>query len=195
MDVILIRHGQSEANKRRLLIADRHDGLTVAGREQSKSVADVLVQEEFRPDFVYSSPWKRAAETAKIIFSDRNIIFDERLAETNPGVYGTWLEDDFNTAYPEFHQNIANTYQGGESHLDMANRVCEWVESEIMENASQEGLLAAVAHGGPISVILQSLLSIPIRTHYPSFSVPNASYTHLVWRKDKQRYFLITAGK
>lgn len=197
MDIVLIRHGQSVANNKKLLISNELDGLTSLGRNQSKGLAETFRREEDFPDYIHCSPWKRALETANIIFpnSQKSMNIDERLAETHPGIYGTWLEEEFNKAYPEFHQDIANKYEGGESHLDMANRVCEWVEAEVMQKANDEGLLVAVAHGGPISVILQYLLSIPIKTHYPSFSVPNASYTRLNWRKDKKRFCLITAGK
>lgn len=196
MDIILIRHGQSVANEKKLLISNELDGLTSIGESQSRSMAKKFIREDFSPDMIYCSPWKRAAETASIIFpAQSSIIFDARLAETHPGIYGTWLEEDFNIAHPEFHQDIANKYEGGESHLDMANRVCEWVDTEVMPKANDKGLLVTVAHGGPISVILQYLLSIPMKTHYPSFSVPNASYTHLIWRNDKKRFCLITAGK
>lgn len=197
MDIILIRHGQSVANEKKLLISNELDGLTTIGGNQSMEMAETFKRDEYLPDIIYCSPWKRAVETANIVFPDhlKSIIFDERLAETHPGVYGTWLEEDFNRKYPQFHQDIANKYEGGESHLDMANRVCEWIDTEVKPKVNSKGLLVVVAHGGPISVILQYLLSIPIETHYPSFSVPNASYTHLIWRDDKKRFCLITAGK
>lgn len=197
MDIILIRHGQSVANKKKLLISNESDGLTSLGKDQSRQIAVAFERDGFLPDLIYCSPWKRAVETANIIFPDSlvSITLDERLAETHPGIYGTWLEEDFNRMHPEFHQDIANKYEDGESHLDMANRVCEWIETEVIPKANNDGLLVAVAHGGPISVILQYLLSIPIKTHYPSFSLPNASYTHLIWRNDKKRFCLITAGK
>lgn len=197
MDVILIRHGQSVANKKKLLISNELDGLTGIGQDQSRKLAVAFEREGFLPDFIYCSPWKRAVETANIIFPDslKSITLDERLAETHPGIYGTWPEEDFNKTYPEFHQDITNKYDGGESHLEMANRVCEWIETEVMPKANNKGMIVAVAHGGPISVVLQYLLSIPIKTHYPSFSVPNASYTHLIWRNDKKRFCLVTAGK
>lgn len=197
MDLILIRHGQSVANEMKLLISNEQDGLSDIGRQQSSRMAEIFKREGYFADLIYCSPWKRAAETANIIFQDRkqDIVFDERLAETHPGVYGTWLEEDFNKTYPDFHQDIENKYEGGESHLEMANRVCEWVDAEILSKTADKGLIVTVAHGGPISIILQYLLSIPIKAYYPSFSVPNASYTRMMWRNDKRRFCLITAGK
>ena len=61
-------------------------------------------------------------------------------------------------------------------------------------HGNESGLTAGGAHGGAISVVLQHLLGVPIETHYPSFTVPNASFTYLKWRADLSRYCLERAG-
>lgn len=78
--------------------------------------------------------------------------------------------------------------------MDMANRVIEWLEQVVQRYQTPGGLLAVVAHGGPISVMLQYILGMPIEEKYPSFTVPNASYSHLVWRPDLQRYCVSVVG-
>ncbi|MFM0328576.1 histidine phosphatase family protein [Paraburkholderia strydomiana] len=195
MDLLLIRHGQSIANAKGLLISTDKDGLTELGKAQSVSLAATLERFAFRPARIHCSPWARARQTAELLFgTSQPITFDARLAETNPGIYGSWLEADFNLAYPDFNTNIRNRYEGGESHLDMAERVQAWVECEVRPEVQSTGLIVAVAHGGPISVVLQHLLGVPIETHYPSFTVPNASFTYLKWRADMNRYCLERAG-
>ncbi len=195
MDLFLIRHGQSLANAAGKLIADEYDGLSALGISQSQQLAETLEIMKHKPSLIFSSPWARARQTAEYVYSDSlEFQFDSRLAETNPGRFGTWLEADFNQQFPEFNKNIANRYEGGESHLDMAARVCNWVDEEIFPRTSKSGLISVVAHGGPISVVLQYLLGIPIETKYPSFSVPNASFSILKWRPDLNRYCLISAG-
>ncbi|MBU3574781.1 histidine phosphatase family protein [Polynucleobacter sp. UK-Mo-2m-Kol15] len=195
MDLFLIRHGQSLANAAGRLIADRYDGLSALGISQSQELAHTLAEMRHMPSLIFSSPWARARETAEYVYSQSiEINFDARLAETNPGKFGTWLEADFNQQFPEFNKNIANQYEEGESHLDMAYRVCNWVDEEVFPRTSESGLISVVAHGGPISVILQYLLGIPIETRYPSFSVPNASFSILKWRPDLNRYCLLSAG-
>ena len=195
MDLLLIRHGQSNANEKGLLISTDQDELTDLGVHQSLKLAETLAKFGYIPSPIFSSPWMRARQTAEQLFGrSTQITFDSRLAETHPGKYGTWLEADFNRAFPDFNQAITNRYEDGESHLDMANRVREWVDTEVELRATQPGLMAAVAHGGPISVILQHLLGVPIETHYPSFTVPNASFTYLKWRPDLGRYCLERAG-
>jgi broad specificity phosphatase PhoE len=195
MDLILIRHGQSIANLEGKLISDKYDSLSNKGIIESKKLALVFIENQIQPTYIYSSPWKRAHETAKYLFSnDSSFILDERLAETNPGKFGTWLESDFNHKFPEFNKNIENSYDQGESHLDMANRVCSWVDEEVITKITKPGLISVVTHGGPISVILQYLLGIKIETKYPSFSFPNASYSILKWRPELNRYWMTCAG-
>ncbi|EEA00973.1 Phosphoglycerate mutase [Burkholderia sp. H160] len=195
MDLLLIRHGQSEANAKRLLISTDKDGLTELGRRQSIDLAATLERFAFQPSRIYCSPWTRARQTAELLFGESSpMTFDARLAETHPGIYGSWLEEDFNQAFPDFNRNIRNRYEQGESHLDMAERVQAWVDSTVTPETGNSGLLAVVAHGGPISVMLQYLLGVPIETHYPSFTVPNASFTQLKWRADLNRYCLERAG-
>lgn len=195
MDLLLIRHGQSVANEKGLLISTDKDGLTELGKAQSINLAATLDRFGFKPSRLYCSPWARARQTAELLFdAAAPITYDARLAETHPGIYGSWLEADFNRTFPDFNGNIRNRYENGESHLDMAERVQAWVESEVRPHVNQSGLMAAVAHGGPISVVLQHLLGVPIETHYPSFTVPNASFTYLKWRADLNRYCLERAG-
>src|SRR5437868_6637730 len=180
MDLLLIRHGQSVANEKGLLISTDKDGLTDLGKTQSINLAATLQRFAFKPSRIYCSPWARARQTAELLFDESMpMTFDARLAETHPGIYGSWLETDFNRAFPDFNRNVRNRYEQGESHLDMAKRVQDWVESEVRPQVENPGLVVAIAHGGPISVVLQHLLNVPFETHYPSFTVPNASFTYL----------------
>jgi broad specificity phosphatase PhoE len=196
MDLLLIRHGQSVANVSGLLISTDQDGLTDVGREQVDKLAVTLSRFNITPTLIFSSPWQRALQTTELLFGDDNpILLDPRLAETHPGIYGTWLEKDFYETYPDFGKNIANKYEGGESHLEMTNRAGEWVRKEVLSRTAENGVLAAVTHGGPTSAILQHLLQIPILEYYPSFAVPNASFTYLKWRADLGRFCIERVGQ
>jgi glucosyl-3-phosphoglycerate phosphatase len=196
MDILLIRHGQSVANQRGLLISNDQDDLTDVGMEQSRALAARARPLLDEARWIYCSPWKRAMSTAEIVLGERmpEARLDGRLAETFPGHHGTWLEKDFNAMFPDFYKDLGQRYDGGESHRDMAQRVCQWVTAEIMPRQQDPGLLLAIAHGGPITVILQYLLGVPMEERYPSFTVPNASISRLQWRVDLGRFCLITAG-
>jgi glucosyl-3-phosphoglycerate phosphatase len=196
MDIVLIRHGQSVANQKGLLISNDQDDLTDAGVKQSQALAARCGHLLEGAQWIYCSPWKRARTTAEIVLGERmsEARLDARLAETFPGRHGTWLEKDFNAAFPDFYKDLGRRYDGGESHRDMAQRVCEWAASEIVPRQQDPGRLVAIAHGGPITIVLQYLLGIPLEERYPSFTVPNASISHLQWRADLGRFCLIMAG-
>ena len=196
MDIVLIRHGQSVANQKGLLISNDQDDLTENGVAQSHALATRIPAVLAEARWLYCSPWRRALSTAEIVLGERmpETQLDARLAETFPGRHGTWLEKDFNAAFPDFYQDLGRRYDGGESHRDMTQRVCQWVQTEIVPRQHEPGLLMAVAHGGPITVILQYLLGVPMEERYPSFTVPNASMSRLQWRADLGRFCLITAG-
>jgi len=196
MELILIRHGQSNANANGILIADKNDTLNSIGVSQVLHLKKLMISMEINPYIVYSSPWKRASQTAELLFDNSMIQYDNRLAETNPGIYGTWLEKDFINQFPEFSDDIESRYEEGESHWDMAQRVKLWVEEEIVKNVENHAkkIIVVVCHGGPISIILQVLLSIPIKKCYPTFTVPNASLTILNWKKDFHRFIVKQVG-
>lgn len=196
MDVILIRHGQSVANQKGLLISNATDDLTDTGRQQSQALAERLQTTIAQADVLVSSPWRRALATAEIVFGSRmeQAQIEHRITETHAGQHGTWLECDFNRAFPDFYQDLSRRYDGGESHKDMSLRVTDWIESVVLSQAQQPGLLVCVTHGGPISAILQHLMGMPFESRYPSFTVPNASYTKLQWRADLRRYCVACMG-
>lgn len=196
MDVILIRHGQSVANQKGLLISNDTDDLTYAGHQQSQALAAHLQTTIAQADVLVSSPWRRALTTAEILYGSRmdQAKIEHRITETYAGKHGTWLESNFNRAFPNFYQDLSRRYDGGESHKDMSLRVTDWVESVLLAEAQQPGLLVCVTHGGPISVMLQHLMGMPFEARYPSFTVPNASYTKLQWRADLNRYCVACMG-
>lgn len=196
MDVILIRHGQSVANQKGLLISNDNDDLTDEGRQQSQALAVHLRSNIAQANVLVSSPWRRALTTAEIVFGSRmdQAQIEYRVTETDAGKHGTWLESDFNRAFPDFYQDLSRRYDGGESHKDMSLRVIDWVESAVLAQAPQPGLLVCVTHGGPISVMLQHLMGMPFEARYPSFTLPNASYTKLQWRADLKRYCVACMG-
>ena len=63
--LILVRHGESLANRQRIFAED-HTPLTDLGRQQASEVA-VRIAARFRPDAIVASPLVRARQTATVI--------------------------------------------------------------------------------------------------------------------------------
>ena len=85
MEIVFIRHGQTDVNKDNRLQGAKVDAeLNDYGREYAKKAAENFDESEF--DAVYSSPMKRAVETAKIFTKGKKEInLDDRLLEFDFG--------------------------------------------------------------------------------------------------------------
>ncbi len=85
--IFLVRHGQDTDNASGILNGHRDTELTELGRNQARAVADKLINNHI--NIVYSSPLKRAYETARIIAEKigvDEIIADEHLIERDFGI-------------------------------------------------------------------------------------------------------------
>jgi len=63
--LILVRHGQDQDNKHKIINGHRNTGLTALGKKQAQQAGEKL--RRIKIDAFYSSPLKRARETAQII--------------------------------------------------------------------------------------------------------------------------------
>lgn len=86
--LIIIRHGQSEANAKGVAQGSKSDtGLTKQGKSEARRTAEFLKRKGIRVDRVFSSPIQRAMETAAPIaraFGCKIVQADE-LVETDKG--------------------------------------------------------------------------------------------------------------
>ncbi|MBC8750408.1 broad specificity phosphatase PhoE [Paraburkholderia sp. WC7.3g] len=194
MDLLLIRHGQSHANVAGLLNSTEQDELTEHGLRQAAKLRTLMESHGFVPDRVFSSPWRRALQTTEVLFKDKaDWTVDARLGETNAGRFATWKAEDFREAFPDWGKHLSDRYEGGESHLELAARSVNWLEEEVLRHAEQSGLVAAVCHAGPISVISQYLLNVPL-SRFPNVLVPNASVTLFRRNPHTGNFYLQIAG-
>lgn len=87
MKIYLIRHGETDQNKVKCLQGRTDIELNDFGRELAHKTAEGLREVKF--DMIFTSPLKRARETAEIIKGERNIpvIVEERIQEISFGAY------------------------------------------------------------------------------------------------------------
>lgn len=67
--LLFIRHAQSLGNRQKRMQGHGDFELSAEGIEQAKKLAQRLVLEHKRPNYIYSSPLKRAAQTAEILLA------------------------------------------------------------------------------------------------------------------------------
>ena len=85
MKVWLVRHGQTDLNKKHLMQGRSDCPLNETGRAQAAAAGEKVKDVSF--DRVFSSPLQRAVTTASIIsgIPEENVVRDERLIETDFG--------------------------------------------------------------------------------------------------------------
>ncbi|RSD23256.1 histidine phosphatase family protein [Mesobacillus subterraneus] len=172
MEILLIRHGESEAD-----ILKVHEGradftLTEHGRRQAQEMAKV-VKEKYLPEVIWASTLKRARETAEILSWETGIsvIEDDGLREFNNGVLAGLPFAEAKLRYPEPeggrmpHVRI----EDGESELEFRFRA-QTVFSKILAESAGRKRIAIVSHGGMISNLLRAFLNLPVScdTYFPT---------------------------
>ena len=74
MNLYLVRHGETEWNRLKKFQGQQDSDLTETGVEQAKKLGKYLKKENIVIDYLYSSPQKRAYETAELLDCNENII-------------------------------------------------------------------------------------------------------------------------
>lgn len=163
MEILLIRHGESEGD-----ILHVHEGradllLTDHGRRQAREMAKV-VKEKYMPEAIWASTLKRARETAEILSQETGIKVKENddLREFNNGVLAGLPYAEARTRYPEPEggRKPHEAIEDGESALEFRFRA-ETVFSKILAESAGRKRIAIVSHGGMISNLLKAFLNLP----------------------------------
>ena len=159
--IYLVRHGEATDD-----VEDRYGGwnddpLTGRGRETAKQLAGKIVRLSPKPTKIYSSPFKRAFETAEIIGDGLGIkpAPVEDLKERNRyGILTSMTKTEAKTAYPQMVQQVENyveTIQGAEIYEHYRSRVLKAV-NKILRETEEDSLV--VCHGGTFRVVMWELL-------------------------------------
>jgi len=144
--IYLVQHGEKEPGP-------GDPGLTATGREQAGRTARWL--HGFGLNAVYSSPQRRAWETAEIIASVCGLALrrDVRLRERMNWDDGRTF-DEFTAEWAHSVQERDYVPSGGDS----SRRAAERLRAFLLDVAAEPGPVAAATHGGVIVDLLRTLL-------------------------------------
>lgn len=194
IEFVVMRHGQSLGD-----IEDVHEGradlpLTELGQEQGRLAAEWLAG-HLPPDVLYSSPLRRAAETAETLSSrlDLAVAYEEDLMEFDNGLLAGLTSAEAAERYPEPsgghkpHEPVP----GGECDITFRARA-ELVWSRILHGAAPGQRIAIVAHGGLISRLFQCFLGLPTVSEVRL--VTGDTGIHL-WRIEGDRRYVLFANR
>lgn len=188
MKLYLVRHGQTPWNK-----VHRNQGrsdipLNEYGRELAAVTGKGLEDVPF--DLCFTSPLKRAKETAMLILEGRNIpiVEDERLIEISFGDYeGTsWLEDSWDPNLPKDFMNFFdapekyNTPPNGESFESLIDRTGDFLNELCKQEENQDKTILISTHGAALMAILNNIRPVPLKDFWGGGVHKNCAVSEVV---------------
>ena len=165
--LVLVRHGQSEWNKRNLFTGWRDVELSERGIEEARRAGRALKEAGFTFDIAFTSALKRAQATLDIILdelgqSDIPIERDQALNERDYGDLAGLNKDDARERWGEDQVHIwRRSYDtrppGGESLKDTAERVLPYYEEKILPLVEAGKDVIVSAHGNSLRALIMQL--------------------------------------
>ena len=165
----LVRHGATDANLKRPYVLQGRGidlGLNETGREQANAVARFLTDHEFA--HVYSSPMKRAVETAQMIAADRDVRISavDGLQECDVGKWEGMDWDSIMQKHPDeyraFIDNPAKVpYLDGESYGHVLRRARLVIGNLLLRHRGES--IVVVAHNVVNRAYVSALLGLELR--------------------------------
>ena len=185
--LILVRHGETLANREFRYIGARDDALSERGVEQAQQLGRAL--ETFPLAAVYSSPLQRTYQTALPIAAPHQLSV-HRLDALVEGHFGIWeglSRDEVLARSAEdcelllaWEQDATIAPPEGESLAQVRERVSLAVDRLAEQHAGQT--IALVSHVGPIKVLLCQALGAPLSSMRHIFLDP-ATISVVDWRE------------
>lgn len=171
MAYYFLRHGQSEGNAGGVIQGSSEYGLTALGREQARLAGRWFAAQGLRPSVLYSSPLRRAVETAQIVaaqlpHSPAPALMAD-MSEMDAGALAGLTREEAGKAYPEYitrslDQRGCMAPFGGESYEDLQARLTRF----IAHLEAQSGDVLTVAHGGSLYHLLKLWCGWPPPRHF-----------------------------
>lgn len=174
MQVILVRHGKTTGNQKRLYIGRTDEPLCEEGIAQLRQNRKQGLY-NFPVDRLICSPMQRCLQTAALICPGQQPICDERLRETDFGIFEGKSYEQLKTL-PAYQEWLASggeaVIEQGESRAQMTDRCLKGFAHQLKQ-AEQDGCRCVlfVVHGGSIMAILERY-ALPQRPFY-DFQVEN----------------------
>ena len=192
MTILLIRHGESEAD-----LLDVHEGradfeLTERGHKQADAMA-AYVAEHYPIVRIYASTLKRAVQTAEHL-SDKTgimITFDPGLMEFNHGLLAGLSREAAAKLYPAVKDlPVDQAVYGQESQAEFRSRAVKALERILAEN-EPDAVVAVISHGGMINQLYGAFLHTPLGED-PFFSSSDTGIH--VWKTTDHGNYVIRAN-
>ena len=202
MNLILIRHGQSEWNALNQFTGWKDPDLTATGIQEAHNAGKIISSLEINFDLVFTSALIRAQNTAEIILKEINqslpTIKDQALNERNYGDLAGLNKDDARKRWGDEQVHIwRRSYDipppGGESLKDTGERVLPFFMKEILPHVCDGKNILVAAHGNSLRSLIKFLDDISDED-IVKLEIPTGAPIHYVINEDgsvksKQDFF------
>jgi phosphoserine phosphatase len=165
-NIYLLRHGETEWNREQRAQGCSNDiPLSEVGIKQAESVAKRLKNEKI--DVVFSSPLKRAYQTAKMIANihDKDVCINKEFLEINFGLWEGLNFQEIGERYPEIIKIWRATphlaeIPNAESLISLKERSMKKLNEILKEHENKN--IAIVSHGITCKVLISAIMGIDL---------------------------------
>ena len=192
MNLILIRHGQSEWNALNQFTGWKDPDLTATGIQEAQNAAKIINNLKINFDLVFTSALIRAQNTAEIILKEINqplsTIKNLALNERNYGDLAGLNKDDARKRWGDEQVHIwRRSYDipppGGESLKDTGERVLPFFMKEILPQVCKGKNVLVAAHGNSLRSLIKFLDNISDED-IVKLEIPTGAPIHYVINED-----------
>ncbi len=190
--LVLVRHGQSEWNKKNLFTGWADPDLTELGVEEAIKAGQLLAAKGLKFDIAFTSVLTRAKRTLTLMLKelgqpDLETVFDKALNERDYGDLVGLNKDDARKKWGDEQVHIwRRSYDtpppGGESLKDTADRVLPYYKSTIEPRVLDGETVIVSAHGNSLRALVMSLEGL---THQEILAKELATGVPMIYQLDE----------
>lgn len=165
--LVLVRHGESEWNRRNLFTGWQDPDLTEKGVIEARVAGRLLKHENLLFDLAFTSKLKRAVHSLDIMLAELDqpnleVHCDEALNERNYGDLSGLNKDEARDRWGEekvleWRRSYDVRPPGGESLKDTAERVLPYYQDKIWPELEAGKTVLVMAHGNSLRALIMNL--------------------------------------
>lgn len=156
----LVRHGETNANKEKIVAGYSDIPLNETGIIQAKEAAEKLKNRKI--DLIISSDLKRAKQTAEIIAKETGaeLILEKDFRERNYGIFEGAYYEEICKKTGEVFRSYSDKIEGGESLGEFENRVRNIFNNHRDKHKHRN--IVIVAHGGVLRMLRKGINNLSL---------------------------------
>ena len=148
MIVTILRHGTTDLNGKGLIATKLDYSLNDNGRKQC--MENIFAKDDF--SIVYSSPYKRTLETARLVYPYSEPIILPCIVQRNLGVLNEKYKKDYTREYLKLVRDYIVNPEGAETLNDIIIRL-DYFFDYVKLNNSENANILVVTHNGIMRII------------------------------------------